>query len=103
MFCLESVTENKITSLLLGPHDRILGSYPPKSMYSKGHVWLTASPGADLEEGPVGCGGHACALILWMLTPSFRGSSLTITILVKVSFCDSMKSIKQIFNFVDAH
>lgn len=78
-----SVTVNEMTSLLLGLQDRILGSYPPQSMYSKSLVWLTASPGTNLEEGPVGCSGHACALILYMLTGSSGGSSLTITILEK--------------------
>lgn len=41
-----------------------------------------------------------CVLIFWMLTFFFAGSSLIITILVKVSLCDFMKSIKQTFNFV---
>ena len=103
MLCPESVIVNKMTSLVLRPQERILGSYPPQSMYSKSLVCLTASPGAGLELGPVVCGGHACALILWMLIGSFGGFSFTVTISVKVSLCYSMKSIKQIFNFVDTH
>lgn len=39
----------------------------------------------------------------WMLTSSFGDASLTVTILLKVSLCDSMKSITQIFNFVDTY
>lgn len=79
-------------------------------MDSKSLVQLTASVGPGLWRATSGlqC-AHACApswchaLILWMLAISFGDASLTTTILVKVSLCDSMKSITQIVNFVNAY
>lgn len=63
--------------------------------------------GQGLEGEPgISGGAHMSTCLLCcvlMLIVSFRGSRLTKTILVKVSLCDSMKSIKQTFNFVDIY